>query len=78
MQEIMRSMEKEVEARELELSSLRDRYNNVKRFYDEQLAEADKLRNMILNKEGENNLLKEKINSLQEDIDTVSIPISFH
>jgi chromosome segregation ATPase len=74
MQEIVRSMEKEVEARELELSSWRDRYNNVKKSYDEQLAEADKLRDMILNKEGENNLLKEKINSLQEDIDTVSIP----
>jgi hypothetical protein len=27
---------------------------------------------MILTKEGENNLLKEKITSLQEDIDTVS------
>jgi chromosome segregation ATPase len=76
MQEIVRSMEKEVEARELELSSWRDRYHSVKRSYDEQLAEAEKLRDMILNKEGENNVLKEKINSLQEDIDTVSYPVS--
>ena len=76
MQEIVRSMEKEVEARELELSSWRDRYNSVKKSYDEQLAEADKLRDMILNKEGENNVLKEKINSLQEDIDTVRTPPS--
>jgi len=75
MQEIVRSMEKEVEARELELSSWRDRYHSVKRSYDEQLAEAEKLRDMILNKEGENNVLKEKINSLQEDIDTVSHPL---
>jgi hypothetical protein len=29
---------------------------------------------MILTKEGENNVLKEKITSLQEDIDTVSYP----
>jgi hypothetical protein len=76
MQEIVRSMEKEVEARELELSSWRDRYHNVKRSYDEQLAEAEKLRDMILGKEGENNVLKEKISSLQEDIDTVSYPVS--
>ena len=38
------------------------------------IAEADKLRDMILTKEGENNQLKEKITSLQEDIDTVSPP----
>ena len=74
MQEIVRSMEKEVEARELELSSWRDRYHSVKKSYDEQLAEADKLRDMILNKEGDNNVLKETINSLQEDINTVRIP----
>ena len=67
-------MEKEVESRENELSLWRDRYQNVKKSYDEQLSEADKLRDMILTKEGENNLLKEKITSLQEDIDTVSYP----
>ena len=38
------------------------------------IAEADKLRDMILTKEGENNQLKEKITSLQEDIDTVRTP----
>ena len=80
-------MEREVEARELELNSWRERYQSIKRSYDEQLcipyhpytltfaAEADKLRDMILTKEGENNLLKEKLNSLQEDIDTVSPPL---
>jgi len=36
------------------------------------VAEAEKLRDMILTKEGENNQLKDKITSLQEDIDTVS------
>jgi len=74
MMEVVRSMEKEVESRENELSLWRDRYQNVKKSYDEQLSEADKLRDMILTKEGENNLLKEKITSLQEDIDTVSYP----
>jgi hypothetical protein len=39
-------------------------------------AEAEKLRDMILTKEGENNQLKDKITSLQEDIDTVSPFIS--
>ena len=84
-------MEKEVEAREMELSSWRDRYQSVKKSYDEQLciphpkepnltytAEADKLRDMILTKEGENNQLKEKITSLQEDIDTVSLPSLYY
>jgi septal ring factor EnvC (AmiA/AmiB activator) len=75
MMEVVRSMEKEVESRENELSLWRDRYQNVKKSYDEQLSEADKLRDMILTKEGENNLLKEKITSLQEDIDTVSYPL---
>jgi hypothetical protein len=37
-------------------------------------AEAEKLRDMVLTKEGENNELKEKITSLKEDIDTVHIP----
>jgi hypothetical protein len=40
------------------------------------IAEAEKLRDMILTKEGENNILKEKITSLQEDIDTVSFPLT--
>ena len=91
MTEIVKSMEKEVERREIELTSWRDRYQSVKKSYDEQLctpppflsqpplltrltciAEAEKLRDMILTKEGENSILKEKIQSLQEDIDTVS------
>jgi chromosome segregation ATPase len=79
-------LEREVEARETELNSWRERYQAVKKNYDEQLctchpsphliilAEADKLRDMILTKEGENNQLKEKITSLQEDIDTVRTP----
>jgi hypothetical protein len=41
----------------------------------DQKAEAEKLRDMILTKEGENNILKEKITSLQEDIDTVCHPL---
>jgi DNA repair exonuclease SbcCD ATPase subunit len=87
MAEIIRSMEKEVERREIELTSWRDRYQAVKKSYDEQLcnllfaisyilAEAEKLRDMILTKEGENNQLKDKITSLQEDIDTVSLFLS--
>jgi hypothetical protein len=38
MLEIVRSMEKEVEAREMELNSWRDRYQSVKKSYDEQLC----------------------------------------
>jgi hypothetical protein len=35
-------------------------------------GESEKLRDMILSKEGENNQLRDKITSLKEDIDTVS------
>jgi hypothetical protein len=38
MAEIIRSMEKEVERREIELTSWRDRYQAVKKSYDEQLC----------------------------------------
>jgi hypothetical protein len=38
MLEIVRSMEREVEARETELNSWRDRYQSVKKSYDEQLC----------------------------------------
>ena len=67
-------MEKEVERREIELESWRERYHSIKKSYDEQLAESENLRDMILAKEGENNQLREKIASLKEDIDTVSPP----
>lgn len=36
--EILRSLEREVEARETELNSWRERYQAVKRNYDEQLC----------------------------------------
>jgi hypothetical protein len=38
MTEIVKSMEKEVERREIELNSWRDRYQSVKKTYDEQLC----------------------------------------
>jgi hypothetical protein len=40
MAEIIHSMEKEVERREIELTAWRDRYQAVKRSYDEQLCTA--------------------------------------
>jgi len=38
MLEIVRSMEKQVEARESELNSWRERYQSVKKSYEEQLG----------------------------------------
>ena len=38
MLEIVRSMEKEVERREMELNSWRDRYQAIKKNYDDQLG----------------------------------------